>query len=153
MAKIRNRCLVLSIIKTIQPCTMRQVHEYIETSEGELTFKQVSSAFYQLISDDEIVHFKDGETILTNNKPEPIFKIREPGDVSLRIFKKTERKPPVTSNVHRLRAPMKYDENQKRIVIRFRDDKLKLLSKLKRYVKTERERDLLTGIINDYQAS
>lgn len=153
MAKIRNRCLVLGIIKVIQPCTILDVSNYIKTAGNDLTYKQVASAFYQLACDDEIVHIDNSDQMLKNNKPAPIYKIREPGDVSLSIMKKTERKAPVKSNVHRLHAPMKFDDEKERIVIRFRDDKLKLLYRLKEYVNSDRESDLMAGIINDYENS
>lgn len=153
MAKIRNRCRVLSIVKTIQPCTMHQVHKYLETAGDDLTFRQVRSAFYQLIEDDEVVHFKNSETILGNHKPEPIFKIREQGDISLSVIKKRVREKNPSAMSTRIQAPMKYDESSKRILVRFRNDKLKLLNKLKRYIKTDREKDLLIGIINDYEGS
>jgi len=147
MAEIRIRCQVLKVIAAMTDGTADDVSRHLPN----LTPQQIQKALYNLCNDDEIRKIGEQSRDQENGKPWNLYRVRDEGvaiDLSKKKFyKKSGRK----NYSQEMMRPTVWDSSKNRIVVRYRDRKLKLLNRFLTSVNGTDE-DLLIGIINDYKA-
>ena len=147
MAEIRIRCQVLKVITGIDSGTADDVAKYLP----DLKPSQVQKALAHLCEDDEIRTVGKRPKTNSGGLPWNIYQIRDekiPRNVSKKkVYKKTGRK----SHSEELHKPVSYNKDRNILIIKYRERKIILLTRLLSRVHGH-DKDLLIGCINDYKA-
>lgn len=143
MINLRIRCQVLKVIAAMDQGTADDVHKHLP----HLTKLQIQKALYDLCEDDEIRKIGKLPRENSNGKPWNIYQIRDE-NIPIDTSKKKVYKKSRPTKSQQLQRPIKYDVKRGMMFIRYRDRKIKLLTKLLDRVENT-DKDLLIGIIND----
>ena len=144
---IRIRCQVLKTIAAIGPCTIKEVREQLP----HLEYKQIRKTCTRLYLQDDEIKVVGKRPNEKGGNPLNIYEVRgEDEHRSKTTDKRVGRKKPGYRD--QLKQPMQYDQKKQRIIIRYRERKIELLKSFLDHVSDTRK-DILIGIINDYEQS
>lgn len=147
MTELRIRCQVLKVIAAMESGTAEDVAKNLPN----LTPTQVQSTLNYLCNDDEVRVIGKQPKVNSGGKPWNIYQTRDenlPKDTSKKkTYTKTGRK----THSQELQRPVRFDEDRGIMIVRYREKKIKLLTKLLTRVDGT-DKDVLIGCINDYKA-